>query len=110
MDEGSAATESLSAEVFRRGLEVEIPLPFPRLHYPEAMLRYGNDKPDLRFGLEIADLCDLAEQTDFQVFRITLENGGKVRGLDATAAADKCSRKGLDDLAEAVKRCGAKGV
>ncbi len=110
MDDVFAVIESLIAEVFRKCLEVEIPLPFPRLHYPEAMLRYGNDKPDLRFGLEIADLCDLAEQTDFQVFRITLENGGKVRGLNATAAADKFSRKGLDELAEHVKRSGAKGL
>ena len=74
------------------------------------MLRYGSDKPDLRFGLEIADVGDLAAQTEFQVFRSTLEAGGKVRGLNATAGAEKFSRKGLDELGEQVKRSGAKGL
>src|SRR5262249_51226522 len=86
------------------------PVPFPRLLYPEAMLRYGSDKPDLRFGLEIADVGDLAAQTEFQVFRSTLEAGGKVRGLNARGAAEKFSRKGLDELGEQVKRSGAKGL
>ncbi|HMF16313.1 MAG TPA: aspartate--tRNA ligase [Gemmataceae bacterium] len=105
-----AVIESLIAEVFRKCIGVEIPRPFPRLLYPDAMVRYGSDKPDLRFGLEIADLGDLAAQTEFQVFRSTLESGGKVRGFNATAAAEKFSRKGLDELGEQVKRSGAKGL
>jgi aspartyl-tRNA synthetase len=110
MDDVFAVIESVIAEVFRKCISVEIPRPFPRLLYPEALLRYGNDKPDLRFGLEIADLSDLAAQTEFQVFRSTVEAGGKVRGLNATSAAEKFSRKGLDELGEQVKRSGAKGL
>ena len=110
MDDVFSVIESLIAEVFRRCIGVEIPRPFPRLLYPDAMLRYGSDKPDLRFGLEIADVGDLAAQTEFQVFRSTLEAGGKVRGLNATAGAEKFSRKGLDELGEQVKRSGAKGL
>jgi aspartyl-tRNA synthetase len=110
MDDVFAIIESLITDVFRKCVGAEIPRPFRRLLYPEAMLRYGNDKPDLRFGLEIADLGDLAVQTEFQVFRSTLEAGGKVRGLNATGAAEKFSRKGLDELGEQVKRCGAKGL
>jgi aspartyl-tRNA synthetase len=110
MDDVFAVIESLIGVVFHKCIGVEIPRPFPRLLYPDAMVRYGSDKPDLRFGLEIADLGDLAAQTEFQVFRSALEAGGKVRGLNATAAAEKFSRKGLDELGEQVKRSGAKGL
>jgi aspartyl-tRNA synthetase len=74
------------------------------------MLRYGSDKPDLRFGMEIVELSDLAAQTEFKVFKGTLEKGGKVRGLCAKGAAEKFSRKGLDELEEYAKRYGAKGL
>src|SRR5207253_1606505 len=66
--------------------------------------------PDRRYGLEIADVGDIAEQTEFRVFRDTLAAGGKVRGLNASGAAEKFSRKGLDELQEHVKRSGAKGL
>jgi aspartyl-tRNA synthetase len=102
--------EGLTAAVFKQCIGVEVVLPLLRLTYPEAMLRYGSDKPDLRYGLEIVDVGDLAAQTEFQVFRSTLEAGGKVRALNAKAAAEKFSRKGLDELAEFVKRYGAKGL
>jgi aspartyl-tRNA synthetase len=74
------------------------------------MRRYGTDKPDLRYGLEIEDVTDLAPQTQFQVFQKTAEEGGKVRGLNVKASADKFSRKNLDDLAESVRRLGARGL
>jgi aspartyl-tRNA synthetase len=89
---------------------VEIAVPLPRLSYPDAMLRYGSDKPDLRYGLEIADLGDLAGQTEFKVFQETLAGGGKVRGLNAKAAAEKFSRKNLDELAQYAQTFGAKGL
>jgi aspartyl-tRNA synthetase len=102
--------EGLTAEVFERCLGVTIPLPLPRLGYPEAMLRFGTDKPDLRYGLEIADISDLAARLEFKVFRATVEEGGKVRGLNAKGAPEKFSRKGLDELEQLVKRLGAKGL
>jgi aspartyl-tRNA synthetase len=67
MDDIFQVIEGLTAEIFGRCLGVTIPLPLPRLHYPEAMLRYGTDKPDLRYGLEIADVSDLAARTEFKV-------------------------------------------
>jgi aspartyl-tRNA synthetase len=102
--------EGLTAEVFQRCLGVTIPLPLPRLKYADAMLRYGTDKPDLRYGMEIVDLGDLAGQTEFKVFREVLAAGGKVRGLNAKQAAEKFSRKGLDELNLHVQRFGAKGL
>ena len=101
--------ENLTADIFKRALGVEIKLPLPRLKYAEAMLKYGSDKPDLRYGLEIVDVGDIAAQTDFQAFRAVLDTGGKVRTLNATEAAAKFSRKQLDELAEVIKRYGGKG-
>src|SRR5205807_2938395 len=110
MDDVFRVIEGLTAEVFGRCLGVTIPLPLPRLQYADAMLRYGNDKPDLRYGMEIVELSDLAGQTEFKVFRSAVEAGGKVRGLNAKGAAEKFSRKGLDDLGQEVQRSGAKGL
>jgi aspartyl-tRNA synthetase len=102
--------EGLIADVFQRCIGVQIPLPLPRLTYADAMLRYGSDKPDLRYGLEIVDVTDLAKETEFKVFRETVENGGKVRALNVPGGADKFSRKGLDELALVAQRAGAKGM
>ncbi len=102
--------EGLIAEVFAKTVGVTIPMPLPRIQYADAMLRYGSDKPDLRFGLEIVDLGDLAAQTEFKVFRGTLDAGGKVRGINVRGAADKFSRKGLDELEQVVKRLNARGL
>jgi aspartyl-tRNA synthetase len=109
MDDVFRVIEGLTADVFKRCLDLDIKLPLPRLKYADAMLKYGSDKPDLRFGLEIVDLCDLAGQTEFQVFKSTLESGGKVRGLTVPGAADKMTRKQIDELTEFVKRYGGKG-
>ena len=102
--------EGLTAEVFGRCVGVTIPLPLPRLKYADAMLRYGSDKPDLRYGLEIVDVSDLAARTEFKVFQDAVASGGVVRGINAKAAADRFSRKGLDELTETVKRFGARGL
>jgi aspartyl-tRNA synthetase len=110
MEDVFRVIEGLTAAIFKECIGVEIPLPLLRLKYADAMLRYGSDKPDLRYALEIVDVGDLAAQTEFQVFRSTLETGGKVRVLNAKRAAEKFSRKGLDELAEFVKRYGAKGL
>jgi aspartyl-tRNA synthetase len=102
--------ESLTVAVFEKCQGVTISAPFPRLSYADAMLRYGTDKPDLRYGMEIVDIADLASQSEFSVFRGTLEQQGKVRGLNVKGAAERFSRKGLDELTEQVRRCGAKGL
>lgn len=109
MDDVFRVIENLTVDVFRRCLGVEIKTPFPRLKYADAMLKYGSDKPDLRYGLEIVDVGDIAAQTEFQAFRGVLETGGKVRGINAAGAMEKFSRKQIDELAEVVKQAGGKG-
>jgi aspartyl-tRNA synthetase len=110
MDDVFRVIEGLTAEVFQKCAGVTIALPLPRLKYTDAMLRYGTDKPDLRYGMEIVEVSDLAPETEFQVFKGAVASGGKVRGLNTRGAADKLSRKGLDELTELVKGIGAKGL
>lgn len=102
--------ENLSGEIVRQCGGVEVPVPFPRLTYDDVMLRYGTDKPDLRFGLEIVDVGDLAAETEFQVFKAPVGSGGKVRAMNVKAAAEKFSRKQIDELGEYVKQFKAKGL
>jgi aspartyl-tRNA synthetase len=109
-DDVLGVNEGLLAEVFQKCLGVHIELPLPRISYADAMLRYGSDKPDLRYGLEIVEVSDLAAQSEFRVFRDTVASGGRVRGINVTAAAERFSRKNLDELTEFVTRSGAKGL
>ncbi|MBI1347298.1 aspartate--tRNA ligase [bacterium] len=81
-----------------------------RLTHAEVMERFGSDKPDLRFGMELHDLGDIATACGFSVFNSTIQNGGRVRGLKADGAAEKYSRKNIDELTEFVKNYGAKGL
>ncbi len=83
--------------------------PFPRLTYAEAMDRYGTDKPDLRFGMELVDISDLVTGSDFRVFRQAVETGGQVKGLRAPGCA-AYSRRQTDELAELAKKEGASGL
>ena len=99
--------ERLVAHVFKEALGVELPLPFPRLPYSEAMERYGADKPDTRFGLELRPADELFAGSGFNAFKSVLESGGVVRGLLAPASL---SRKQLAALEETAKRHGAKGL
>jgi len=110
VDDVFGVIEGLTAEVFRKCAGAEVPLPLPRLSYADAMLRYGTDKPDLRYGMEVVDVSDLAGRTEFGVFRDTVAAGGTVRALNARGAVEKFSRKGLDELTEYVRRLGAKGL
>ncbi len=89
--------------------ELNVPQPFPRLRYEEAMLRFGSDKPDLRFGLELHDFSDSLRDSEFAVFRQTLASGGVVRGLCVPGGA-AFSRKQTDELTELARQHGAKGL
>jgi len=101
--------EGLMAAVWSAAAGESLEVPLPVLTYDEAMLRYGSDKPDLRFGLEITDLCDVFAESGFQVFRGALEGGGVVRAQRAPGAA-ALSRAQIDELTEVAKAHGARGM
>ncbi|MCX7570327.1 aspartate--tRNA ligase [Tumebacillus sp. DT12] len=101
--------EEMVTGVFQKVLNVEIPRPFPRMTYAEAMARYGSDKPDIRFGLELQDLTDVVRGSGFKVFNMAIENGGQVKCVVAPGCATY-SRKQIDELEAFVKRYGAKGM
>ena len=96
-------------KVFKETLDLELPIPFPRLTHAEAMQRYGSDKPDLRFGMEIQDISDLVKDCDFNVFSGAIKAGGKVAGILAKNCAGY-SRKVLDQLQAVAIEAGAKGM
>ncbi len=108
-DDVIALMEELLAEVVREVKGLDIERPFPRLAYHEAMDRYGSDKPDTRFGLELKDISDIAKVSDFKVFLQAVELGGKVKGFAAPNMAG-LSRKEVDDLTNEAKVFGAKGL
>lgn len=83
--------------------------PFPKLTYEEAMTRYGSDKPDIRFGLELADIAGIAAASDFKVFKGAVENGGSVRGI-CVSGLGNLSRKDIDDLTKVASLGGARGL
>lgn len=96
--------------LFKRALDIDIPTPLPRLTYTEAMERYGSDKPDTRFGMEITDISDLVADSGFGVFSSAISGGGTVRGICAKNAAGVYTRKEIDKLTEYVRGIGAKGL
>jgi aspartyl-tRNA synthetase len=102
-------TEGLMHRIFKDSLGMNIPIPFPRMTYAESMRRYGCDKPDVRFGMELIDVGDIVKDSDFKVFVSTVAGGGQVKGIVAPGLA-KASRKEIDDLTEYVKTFGAKGL
>lgn len=109
MDDVLEINEGFLKEVFQRTLGVEIQTPFPRMPYQEAMSRFGSDKPDVRFGLELVDVSEFAASCSFQVFSGAVEAGGAVR-LVCAPGAGKFSRKEIDSLTEFVKTHGGKGM
>ena len=109
-DDVMAVNEGFMKYVFKRILNVDIQTPFRRLRYEEAMNRYGSDKPDTRFGLELCDLSDLVADTEFKVFRGALDAGGSVRAIVVKDAVDRLSRKEIDKLTDFVKTYRAKGL
>lgn len=111
MDDVMGIIEGCMARLAKEILGLEIGLPLPRMTYDEAMERFGHDAPDLRFGMELIDLTDLAKQAEFRVFREVADSGGRVRAINAKGAAGKYSRKNIDELTEwVVQDFGAKGL
>ena len=109
-DDVIAVNEGLLQRLWKELLGVDIPTPFRRMTYREAMDRYGSDKPDLRFGLELVDLSDTLRGCGFKVFASALEEGGSVRAINVKGGAQKLSRKEIDSLGEYVKTYRAKGL
>ena len=104
------ANEGLIAHIFKKTMDIDIPLPLKRLSYKEAMDRYGSDKPDTRFGLELVNVSDIVENTGFKVFSSVVKNGGSVRAINAKGCVDKFARREIDALVDFVKIYGAKGM
>lgn len=103
-------TEGFISYLFKNVLDMEIPTPLPRLSYTEAMNRYGSDKPDTRFGMEIQDFSDMVADCGFGVFADAVKNGGSVRAIVAKNSASILTRKEIDKLTEMVRGIGAKGL
>ena len=102
--------EEFMRTLFKEVLDVDLPAALPRLTYNDAMERYGSDKPDTRFGMEIIDLTDAVKDCGFGVFSSAVQGGGTVRCLNAKGAAGTLSRKEIDKLTEFVRGIGAKGL
>lgn len=101
--------EELVVKIFKQSLGVDVPSPFPRMTYAEAMNLYGSDKPDIRFGLAFVDISDLAKESGFAVFKGAVQAGGQVKGINAKGCGHY-SRKQLDELTELAKTYKAKGM
>lgn len=105
-----ACVEGYIARLFSEIMGVEIRLPLERITFAEAMNRFGSDKPDTRFGMEICDISDAVKNIDFVVFKSALENGGSVRAINVKNGAAVYTRKEIDKLVEHAKGIGAKGL
>jgi len=102
--------ERIINSIYRESLGINIDTPFTILKYQDAINRFGSDKPDLRFGLELVDLSELLRGVEFKVFAQALEAGGQVKAINIKESSDSLSRKTLDDLTEVAKTYGAKGM
>jgi len=109
VDDVIDVNERLIAKLFKDILDVEVPLPIPRMTWQEAMDRFGSDKPDIRFGMELVDVSEVVKDSEFVVFKGTLENGGSVRGINAKGQGEM-PRKKIDKLVDFAKDFGAKGL
>ena len=109
VDEVIDVNERYLARVFKEVLGVDVPLPIQRMTWQEAMDRFGSDKPDLRFGMELTDVTDVVKNCGFSVFTGAVENGGSVRGINAKGQG-AMPRKKIDKLTAFVKDYGAKGL
>jgi aspartyl-tRNA synthetase len=102
--------ERMMQKVMKEVKGMDVSIPFKRMSYNEAMSRYGSDKPDTRFDMELVDVSEVVQHSSFKVFTSTVANGGQVKGLNVKGAANQYSRKDIDALTEFVARYGAKGL
>ena len=102
--------ENLITEIYKGTLEIKVEAPFEILKYKDAINRFGSDKPDLRFGLELVDVSEVVRGAEFKVLAQALDAGGQVKAINIKASAASLSRKALDDLTEIAKTYGAKGM
>ncbi len=110
VDDILGVVEGLIKKLFSELLGIDVALPLPRYTYKEVMERFGSDKPDLRYGLEITDISDIVEKSGFSVFTGAIEGGGSVRGINVKNKVNVLTRKEVDKLTEYAKGCGAKGL
>lgn len=110
VDDVLTVNEGFVKKVFKEAMDVEIETPFLRMTYQEAMDRYGSDKPDIRFGMELVNISDLVENSGFKVFADAVKNGGSVRAVNAKGCGARFSRREIDSLVEFVKIYKAKGM
>ncbi len=109
-DDVMAMNEGFLRRVFKECLNVDIPNPLPRIKWIDAMNRYGSDKPDIRFGMELVDLTDIVKDSGFSVFSNAVKNGGSVRCINVKGGSHRYSRKEIDAEGEFVKTYKAKGL
>ena len=109
-DDIMTLNEGLIKRLWKEMLNVDVETPFYRMPWDEAMGRFGSDKPDTRFGIEIQDVTEVFRGTEFKPFAAVLEAGGTIRAINAKGLADKLSRKNIDKLGEVAKTYGAKGL
>ncbi len=110
MEDVLSIGEGYMQRVFKESIGVDVPLPLPRLTYKEAMERYGSDKPDTRYAMELYNLTDIVADCGFGVFESAVQGGGSVRGITAKDSVKLLSRKEIDKLTEMVRGIGAKGL
>lgn len=103
-------TEGLLKAIMKETLGIKLQTPIQKITWDEAMDRFGSDKPDIRFGMELTDMATAVKGAGFKVFDATLENGGQVKAITVPGGADKYSRKHIDEKQEYIKRFGAKGL
>ncbi|MGP4074509.1 aspartate--tRNA ligase [Halobacillus sp. K22] len=109
-DEIMAMTERMMKKVMKEVKGIDVHTPFPRMSYDEAMERYGSDKPDTRFGLELVNLSEEVKNSGFKVFSGAVSSGGQVSAINVEGKADDFSRKDIDKMTDDVKVYGAKGL
>ncbi|WP_163537855.1 aspartate--tRNA ligase [Gracilibacillus sp. YIM 98692] len=110
MDDILSMTERMMKKVMTEVKGIDIAVPFKRMPYDEAMERFGSDKPDVRFGMELVNLSETVKDSGFKVFRQAIESGGKVSAINLVGKADQYSRKDLDGMTDFAKIYGAKGL
>lgn len=109
-EEIQEVTEGLIAKVMKDVKGIDVKLPFPKLTWDESMAKYGSDKPDIRFDMELQDLSDLFADSEFKVFSGAIADGGQVKAIVVKNAADNYSRKDIEKQQDYIKRYGAKGL